>query len=491
MYRGINDFYTSIVTALLLPLFLLSPIVDTARAQQFIERVSRSLVKIETNSSSASGFIWPDSAHVVTALHIVDGQERITATYVNANGEIIGSSPAEVEKVLKDSDLVLLLLRTPQDRVPLSINLSPPTIDQQLYAVGFPLDIAVANDTKVKVRFGGKQLRTILPQKVLEEMEKVPYPSTIAEILSLEANLLPGHSGAPIVDRDGKVVGIADGGLEEGAIGICWGIPASHLQQLSRSTVTRVPNAPRIQQLFAVDQQAEVGKIQVIGNIRIAKLRSRTFQQLALTADDQLGLSQLVSDFSIWSYGNPSSFRYDIYQDIESGATIAVPEGARISSRGNFAVVSVNDPRMEMKFQITPVRSLLEAGNQALIFEQQLTEANNFSQVILDPLWSYLLPMTRFGVTVRRKGIHRNVFNGFTWQTDKYYFETLATNGNTFVGVAAVNNDNTPQTLQLQMLCAQGLNDPRCAQLYRSLQIWTQMVLGVQFAGFPHIPQER
>ena len=99
----------------------------------------------------------------------------------------------------------------------------------------------------------------------------------------------------------------------------------------------------------------------------------------------------------------------------------------------------------------------------------------------------YLLPLTRFGVTINRKGIYRNVYNGFTWQTDKYYFETLATNGNTLLAVAAVNNDNTPQTLQMEMLCGQGYNDSQCPQIIRSRQIWAQMVLGVQLASFPQI----
>jgi hypothetical protein len=245
-----------------------------------------------------------------------------------------------------------------------------------------------------------------------------------------------------------------------------------------------VPGAAEIAELFAADLQAEVGRTQVVGNFRITKLRSRTFQQLAATADDQLGLSQLALSFSMF---DPYSFRYDIYQDIESGAIVVVPEGAQLSGQGNFTVASTGDPRMEMKFQITQIQNQLNVQNQSVLFEQQLTQLNKHSQVFTDPAWSYLLPMVRFGVMINRKGIYRNVFNGLAWQTDKYYFETLAFNGNTLLAVAAVNNDNTPQTIQMEMLCSQGLNYPQCTLLIRSRQVWAQMVLGVQFASFPQI----
>ena len=470
------NYLCSIIVALLL---FISPVVDAAPSREVLQRVSRSLVKIETGTTSASGFIWSDSSYAVTSLHVVDGQNRITAHYVNANGNIIASSKAVVKKVLKESDLVLLRLEKPLSRAPLSINTSLPTVKQSLDALGFPLNIAGYSSTEVKVRFGGNQLHSILPQKVLNNIRD--YPSITTQILNLEGNIVPGLSGAPIIDDDGKVIGIVDGGLENGAIGICWGIPASHLQRLSKSTVTQLPRSAGIPELFAADLKADVGQTQFVGKIRLTKLRSRTFQQLAATADDQLGLVQLANSFSSF---NPYYFRYDIYQDMKSGATIVVPEGAEISSHEDFTVASMNEPRMEIKFQITRVQNLFDAHNKAVIFEQQLTELENYVKVILDPAWSYLFPLTRFGVRVNRKGFCRYVFKNFMWQTDKYYFATLASNGNTLLAIAAVNNDNTPQTLQMERLCRQR-NYPQCPQLIRSRRIWAQMVLGVQLASFP------
>lgn len=453
-----------------------------AQADHVLEQVSQSLVKIEAGSASASGFLWFDSAHAVTALHVVDGQKDIISHYVNAEGRIVASSQAIVEKVLKESDLVLLRLETPQNRPALAVNPEPPRVKQSLDAVGFPLNIPGYSNTEVKVRFGGRQLQSILPPKVLKRMGE--YPSVTSEILNLEGNLVPGLSGAPLIDGEGKVVGIVDGGLESGAIGICWGIPAAHLQLLAASSVTRLPGAPRTAEMFAADLNADVDRTIDIGDIRLTKLRSRTFQELADTADDQLGLNQLAAMFSIF---NPYSFRYDIYQDLTSGATVVVPEGGEISEQGNFAVVSTNDPRMKMKFRITRTENPFEQQQESEIFERQLTELNGRSQAMVDPAWSYLLPITRPGMMANRKGIYRNVFNGLMWQTDKYYFETLAASRTTLLAVAAVNNDNTPPTLQMEMLCGQGLQAPQCLNLTRSRQLWAQMVLGVQLASFPQL----
>jgi S1-C subfamily serine protease len=447
---------------------------------EVFRRASESVVKIEADDSAASGFLWGDGAHVVTSLHVVDGKRRVTVHYVGADGRIVASTAAAVERLLKESDLVLLRLQTPQSRKPLAINTAAPAVKQTLDALGFPLNIAGCSSTEVKVRFGGNQLRTILPPKVVRQI--TDYPSTSIEILNLEGNLVPGLSGAPIIDRDGRVVGVVDGGLEDGAIGISWGIPASHLQRLAQSNVTQLPGAPRVAELFAADLQAEVEPTKTLGGVGLTKLRSRTYQQLAATADDKLGLAQLTLLFQGF---DPNSFRYDVYQDLASGATVVVPEKARVSAQGSFIVVSAGDSRMLMKIQIQGLASSAEAQGYALAFEQQLVELGGGVVVAPDPAWSYLVPIIRSGVTINRKAIYRGVFLGGQLQPDRYYFETLATNGRSLLAVAAVNNDSSLPTMNLEAACSRGFADERCAELFRARRVWAQMVLGVQFSSFP------
>lgn len=468
-----------VVIMLLLPPFA----VLSAPSDPVLERASQSLVKIETATSAASGFIWRESSLAVTSLHVVDGHEQISATYVNADGKIVGTSPAVVEKVFQDADLVLLRLKTPLNRSPLVENPVMPKVKQSLDALGFPLNIAGYSNTEVKIRFGGNQLRSILPPKVLRKITN--YPDTSLEILNLEGNLVPGLSGAPIIDDDGKVVGIVDGGLENGAIGICWGIPASHLNLLAQSSSRQLPGAAGLSELFSADLQAEVEQARTIGNVRLTKLRSRSFQQLAETADDQLGLVQLATGFMAYNF-NPYLFQYDIYQDMDSGATVVVPEGAELSDEAGFTMAGVGDPRMEMKFRIEPAKGMYDAQSKAVQFEQEMTEIKNNIQVVPDPSWSYLQPIQRFGVVINRKALFRNIVDGFQWRPDKYYFETLASNGMSLLAVAAVNNDNSPQMLQMESVCSQNMFfGPECRDVLESRRVWAQMVLGVQLASFP------
>ena len=456
------------------------------RADAVLERAAASVVKVEAGTAAASGFVWRDSATVVTALHVVDGQTSVNVHYVDRNGRIVASSPARVERVLAPSDLVLLTLDQPQRREPLPMNTAPPRVKEQLDAVGFPLNIAGISNTEVKVRFGGNELRSILPPKVLAGFG--PYPSITEEILNLEGNLVPGLSGAPILDSSGRVVGVVDGGLESGAIGISWGIPARYLEALAVSTVRELPGAPGIAELFSADLRASVGATRNFQGGRFVKLRTRSFEELASTADDQLGLFQLAQAFSIQSF-DPMQFRYDIYQDVSTGATVVLPENATLSEDGFFVTASVGDPRMSVKFHAANVADTYAAQNLSLEFENRLTnpEQSAWVQVMLDPQWSYLQPLNRFGVVVNRKAIYRNIASAYGLQTDKYFFETLATNGETLLAVAAVNNDNGPAMVQLEAACGQGYADPRCRQVFQSRRTWAQMVLGVQFTSFPQL----
>jgi hypothetical protein len=47
-------------------------------------------------------------------------------------------------------------------------------------------------------------------------------------------NLLPSNSGAPIFNKQGKLVGIGNGGLEKGTVNISWAIPAKYISELEK-----------------------------------------------------------------------------------------------------------------------------------------------------------------------------------------------------------------------------------------------------------------
>ncbi|MEM1142018.1 MAG: serine protease [Pseudomonadota bacterium] len=455
--------------------------------ERVLQTVADSVVKIETSASAASGFFWRDATTVVTSLHVVDGQDRIVAHRVDRNGRIEASSKASVERVLKESDLVLLRLAKKLGGAPLRENSQPPVVKQRLDAVGFPLNIAGYSNTGVAVRFGGNQLRSILPPKVLRSLGE--YPSKTVEILNLEGNLVPGLSGAPIVDERGLVVGIVNGGLESGAVGISWGVPAPQLAKLAQSSDRTLPNQRNVRELFSADLDVEVGSAINLGSGRFTKLRTRSFEQLAATADDQLGLSQIAM---LYSNYNPWSFRYDVYLDTESGATLVLPEGVNVEDVGAFMQASVGNRQIDLRFRVEPVRSANMQGidQQSILLENALLNPYGDSLLTLDQQWSYLGPVTQQGVTVRRKAVFQNgyntMLNGYpVTVSDKYFFETLATNGSHLLLTAAVNHDNSFDMRQLEFTCSYNPQYAGCYEFFESVRVWAQFVLGVQFSTFP------
>ncbi len=459
-------------------------LVGQAQAQPAIvlASASASVLKIDAGTHTASGFLWPDAQHVVTALHVVDSAQNVVCQLVDARGRIEASHKASVARVFKAADLVLLRLPAPLTRPALALNTRLPDVRQTMDALGFPLNIPGASAIEVKRRFGGDRLNSILPPKVLASLKD--YPSATLEILNLEGNLVPGMSGAPLLDSSGRVVGVANGGLEEGAVGICWGIPAKHLTQLEQSSDTKLPRAAPVKELFAADLQASVRTLAPLNGVTLTLLRRRTFAQLAATADDQLGLRQLSQLFQVFQ---PDAFRYDVYQDLRLGATVVVPEGAELRAQGDFITVEGPGwPRMAMVAQVRASANVAEAQRQSESFERGVLELDSpGTHVTLDPQWSYLGAMQRGTLGVNRKGYFRSRLSGGLMRPDAYFFGTLATNGRAFLGMVARNIDDSPATRMLQAMCFKGEPLPQCPTLIDQNRAWAQMVLAAQFSTFP------
>lgn len=441
-----------------------------------------SVVKVAADGVGATGFLWPDSQHVVTALHVVDNSSRIVVNFIDAQARLVDSQIAHVERVLQAADLVLLRLAQPQARRPLELARSAPTVNQVMSALGFPLNISGHSSTDVKLRFGGRSLQSILPAKVLAQI--TDYPDPKMDVLNLEGNLVPGLSGAPLLDGHGRVCGIADGGLEEGAIGICWGIPSTQLDSLLSSNIRRTPGASKLKQLFAADLQADVGPVVGSADGTLTKLRTRSFSQLAATVDDSLGLAQLAQYFGVF---RPSEFNYDVYQNDTTGASVALPAGASVRSEAGFLVARTPERGMKILMRIQRVASDMETQLASQRFVRDVTGAD-LPETILQPdqAWSNLLPVRRGALLVWRGGtlIAKSSSTGFP-QPKAYVFQALATNGRGFFGVAALKEDASLPTRQFEQACIMGGADPGCAKVFEQARTWAQMVLGVQFSSFP------
>jgi S1-C subfamily serine protease len=184
----------------------------------------------------ASGFRWLDAISVVTSLHVVVGAENILVEFA---GPKIETSAAHVVAQDPEAELALLRLDRPFSAGrPLEARAAA-TNASQLWVVGYPLEVTGLRSVRLRLSdIAPKTLSDAVDESARDDLTRLGFPSLDLSVLQVEGSLLPGDSGSPIVDRTGAVVGIGDGGLRRGTVGLGWGIPSDLLDKLPRSLGT-------------------------------------------------------------------------------------------------------------------------------------------------------------------------------------------------------------------------------------------------------------
>lgn len=183
---------------------------------------------------SQTGFRITELAGIVTALHGVAHCDSIRAT--PGDGVADAKSLAlKLEQVDIVRDMALLSPYPNEADDPATGGLQPVTglLENELEnlcVIGHPLGIrAQLTSHQINARPNArKTLLELIPanQKLSSALQERNSPGLEVQILSLEAALTQGHSGAPIVNQHDQVVGVANGGLAgEGATTISWAIP--------------------------------------------------------------------------------------------------------------------------------------------------------------------------------------------------------------------------------------------------------------------------
>ena len=147
----------------------------------------------EGGTATGSGFVVDDDGTIVTNAHVVDGAEKVTVSF-EEDGESID---AEVKGVDPDTDLAVVKI-DPGDVEDLTVL---PLGDSSELEVGDPV-VAIGNP------FGLQRTVTTGIVSALQRQIDAPSGFSISNVIQTDASINPGNSGGPLLDSQGRVIGI-------------------------------------------------------------------------------------------------------------------------------------------------------------------------------------------------------------------------------------------------------------------------------------------
>jgi hypothetical protein len=191
-----------------------------------IYRVTASQCLHGPTERTQTGFTVKGIRGIFTALHGVADAGRIGAVSRASNRAF---NSLQISKVEPERD-VALLDSSELDGKDLpalrSASFSEGVDPGPLKVVGHPYGIDLIPTTGLTLRTPKLvQLRSLLTTDSLGPVQDRGSPFYKTKVLSIQGKLLPGDSGAPILDSQNRVLAIANGGLKGGLADISWAIP--------------------------------------------------------------------------------------------------------------------------------------------------------------------------------------------------------------------------------------------------------------------------
>ena len=173
--------------------------VGTATVQILADGEMRGAEGMTSFSGSGSGFLVSDDGYIVTNNHVVTGAGSLRVIIGGDEDEEI---PARVVGVSECNDLAVIQLTEDGDYPSLEWSTQPATPPLEVYAAGFPL-----GDPEFTMTRG-------IVSKAEADGES-PWAS-VSAVIEHDAAIQPGNSGGPLVDAEGRVVGVNYAGGDPG-----------------------------------------------------------------------------------------------------------------------------------------------------------------------------------------------------------------------------------------------------------------------------------
>ena len=159
--------------------------IDQKDFSKVIETAIKSVVTVSTEKSIGSGFIINSEGYLVTNYHVIDGQED-NIVVLNNKREIISA-----DFIGKDEIRDIALLKIEGNYTPLALATKESLqVGEKVIAIGNPLGLSFT-----------------VTEGIISALDRAG-PSGLNEYVQTDVSLNPGNSGGPLIDIEGKVVGI-------------------------------------------------------------------------------------------------------------------------------------------------------------------------------------------------------------------------------------------------------------------------------------------
>jgi S1-C subfamily serine protease len=174
----------------------------------------------QQGTATGSGFVVDKDGTILTNAHVVEGAKSVTVSFQEGGDSI----DAEVKGIDPDSDLAVLKI----DPGKVDGLRAIPLGDSRKAQVGDPV-VAIGNPLGFQ--------RTVTTGIVSALGRQIDAPSgfSISNVIQTDASINPGNSGGPLLDAQGRVIGInsqiaTSGG--QGSVGIGFAVPVNIAKQL-------------------------------------------------------------------------------------------------------------------------------------------------------------------------------------------------------------------------------------------------------------------
>ena len=140
---------------------------------------------------TGSGFIWDDAGHIVTNYHVIEGATSTEVTLADGTtyeGKIVGTA--------RDKDVAVIKIDAPPSKLAkIMIGTSGDLqVGQKVLAIGNPFGLDQTLTTGVISGLG---------REITSKSQRKIY-----DVIQTDAPINPGNSGGPLLDGQGRLIGI-------------------------------------------------------------------------------------------------------------------------------------------------------------------------------------------------------------------------------------------------------------------------------------------